>query len=80
MGGDEFLVLLPECKASELDDIVSRLRGLTMPIGQQSIHVTFSAGAAGYENGETGRQLLERADAALYSDKRSRKISLSAPD
>jgi diguanylate cyclase (GGDEF)-like protein len=80
MGGDEFLVLLPECKTSELEDIVSRLRGLTMPIGQQPSHVTFSAGSAGYEHGETGRQLLERADAALYSDKRSRKISPSAPD
>jgi diguanylate cyclase (GGDEF)-like protein len=80
MGGDEFLVLLPECEASELEDIVSRLRGLTVPIGQQPIHVTFSAGSAGYENGETGRHLLERADAVLYSDKRSRKLSLSAPD
>jgi diguanylate cyclase (GGDEF)-like protein len=80
MGGDEFLVLLPECKASELEDIVLRLRGLTVPFGQQPIRVTFSAGSAGYENGETGRQLLGRADAALYSDKRSRRISLSAPD
>ncbi len=80
MGGDEFLVLLPEFKASELEEIVSRMRGLTVPLGGETVPVTFSAGSAGYQAGETARQLFDRADAALYADKRAHKLALAGPE
>ncbi len=64
-GGEEFLVLLPDCPLERAAGIVERLRAATVD-GQ-----TCSAGLACWDFGESIDDLLERADAALYTAKGS---------
>jgi diguanylate cyclase (GGDEF)-like protein len=73
LGGDEFLVILPECHSGEAERVVNRLGNLQAELHGKKISFAFSAGWAEYQMGESSGQLLERADAALYADKRARK-------
>ena len=73
MGGDEFLIVLPECTTSQVEILIARLRPMEIQWGGVKIPICFSAGRAGYEKSETTAQLLERADRILYSEKRSEK-------
>jgi diguanylate cyclase (GGDEF)-like protein len=74
MGGDEFLILLPECDTSQVHTLLARLRPMETEYDGTKIPICFSAGWVGYEKGETTEQFLERADRTLYAEKRSRKI------
>lgn len=78
MGGDEFLVLLPECPVGQVQVLLARLSLLEVDYHGKKIPVTFSAGWVGYEPGETPDKFLERADQKLYADKRARKTPLQA--
>jgi diguanylate cyclase (GGDEF)-like protein/PAS domain S-box-containing protein len=74
-GGEEFLVILPDCDAGDASEIVERLRAAT-PDEQ-----TCSAGLAKWRPGESVDDLVGRADKALYEAKesgRDRLISASA--
>lgn len=62
-GGEEFLVVLPDCPIEQAAEIVERLRAAT-PGGQ-----TCSAGLACWDFTESVDSLLRRADAALYEAK-----------
>lgn len=62
-GGEEFLVVLPDCGMDEATSILERLRAAT-PNGQ-----TCSAGLAVWRPGETVDELVARADKALYEAK-----------
>jgi len=73
MGGDEFLVLLPECPASQVEAFLKRLQNLVVEYGGEKIPVLFSAGWVGYEVGENTAEFLERADRTLYKEKRATK-------
>jgi diguanylate cyclase (GGDEF)-like protein len=73
MGGDEFLVLLPECPVSHVQHLLSRLRPMEINYDNRTIPICFSAGWVGYEQGETTEQFLERADRMLYAEKRAGK-------
>jgi two-component system cell cycle response regulator len=73
LGGDEFLLILPECKPDEVRHVVGRLSGLRIELDGQQIPVTFSAGWANYISGETPEELMKRADEALYVNKRAAK-------
>jgi diguanylate cyclase (GGDEF)-like protein len=73
MGGDEFLVLLPECSTSQVQILLARLRPMETEFGGTKIPICFSAGWVGYEKGETTQQFLGRADRTLYAEKRSGK-------
>lgn len=77
MGGDEFLVLLPGTQPEEVKHLLRRLEKITVTAGQTVIEVTFSAGWAGCIKGEIPSQILERADRALYDQKRRQKDVLS---
>jgi len=82
MGGDEFLVLLPECSTVQVGALLARLRPMETEYGGQKIPICFSAGWVGYEQGETTEQFLERADRTLYAEKRAGKLgatTLPAP-
>lgn len=70
LGGDEFMAILPECRADEVRHVISRLENLHIDCGGQKFPVTFARGWADYQPGETAQQLLKRADDALYADKR----------
>jgi len=72
-GGDEFLLLLPECKPEEVRHVLGRLSGIRLDLGGQTIPVQFSAGWTNYIPGESSEELLQRADKALYANKRAAK-------
>lgn len=75
-GGDEFMVLLPECPVEEVRHVLSRVEGLEIECGGQKIRCEFSRGWTDYRPGETAQECLKRADEALYADKRSGKHSM----
>jgi diguanylate cyclase (GGDEF)-like protein len=70
LGGDEFSVLLPECKLSEVRAVLNRLNGITGEFDGHKISLEFAAGWADYIPGESSQALMMRADAALYANKR----------
>jgi len=76
MGGDEFLVLLPECTIGQVETLLSRLRPMALETNGRKIPICFSAGWVGYEKGETIDQFLERADRTLYAKKREGKLKV----
>ena len=73
MGGDEFLLLLPECPVDQVPVLVERLRGLEVNFQGHRIPIEFSSGCAGYDRAETPEQFLVRVDQRLYADKRASK-------
>jgi diguanylate cyclase (GGDEF)-like protein len=73
VGGDEFVVLLPECDPHQVQLVLDRLEALEVQVEAQRISFRFSAGWTDYRLGETPEQFLERADHALYVEKQSRK-------
>jgi len=77
LGGDEFLVLLPECTLEQLQLVLNRLGSLEVDWQGHKIAVSFSAGWKQYEMGERTEELLARADQALYASKRAAKIAPS---
>jgi diguanylate cyclase (GGDEF)-like protein len=72
-GGDEFLLLLPECKPEEVRHVLGRLSGIKLDLGGQTIPLGFSAGWTNYLPGESPEELLQRADETLYANKRAAK-------
>jgi len=73
LGGDEFMVLLPECRSDEVHHVLSRLEGLELEYGGERIRCLFSRGWTDYQPGESQQDLLKRADDALYANKRAGK-------
>jgi diguanylate cyclase (GGDEF)-like protein len=69
LGGDEFLVILPECKPEEVQIVMSRLTSFKADCDGQKIAVSGSRGWAQHRPGETPEQLIKRADQALYEEK-----------
>ena len=70
LGGDEFLLILPECEPESVSSSVKRLGSMKIELQGREIEVTSAAGWVGYED-ETADRLIERADKALYINKRS---------
>jgi diguanylate cyclase (GGDEF)-like protein len=75
IGGDEFVVLLPECDAKQVQCVLDRLAGLEIALESGSVEFRVSAGWTDYKAGETSEELLERADRALYQEKQNRKAT-----
>ena len=73
IGGDEFLIILPECDRNQVQFVLERLSVLEVWFESQNISFRFCAGSADYQAGETAEQLLKRADDALYVEKQNRK-------
>ena len=73
LGGDEFLVVLPECTLEQLKLVLKRLSSFELDWQGKKIPVTFSAGWKDYEMGERPEEMLARADQALYERKRATK-------
>jgi diguanylate cyclase (GGDEF)-like protein len=73
LGGDEFMVLLPECRVDEVKHVVSRVEGLEVEYDGARIPCRFSRGWTDYKPGETSEEFLKRADEALYANKRAGK-------
>lgn len=73
-GGEEFAVLLPFTKIEEAQIVGERLRKAVeahpVRVENTDIAVTISMGLAEYNRVETGEELFERADKALYEAKK----------
>ena len=80
LGGDEFLVLLPECTLEQLQLVLGRLGSLEVNWQGQKIPVSFSAGWKEYEMGDRPEELLARADQALYARKRASRETPSSAE
>jgi diguanylate cyclase (GGDEF)-like protein len=79
LGGDEFMVLLPECRVGEVKHVLSRVDGLQLQYEGHTIPCRCSRGWTDYRPGETADQLMKRADAALYADKRASRPQAKSP-
>jgi diguanylate cyclase (GGDEF)-like protein len=73
LGGDEFLVLLPECTPEQLELVLERLGPMEVNWQGRKIPVSFSAGWKQYEMGDRPEELLAAADQDLYARKRAGK-------
>lgn len=77
LGGEEFLIMLPNTGRDEAVRIITRLqRGLTKKYfldKNEQVLITFSAGVAERVPGESQEALIARADAAMYEAKRAGK-------
>ena len=73
-GGEEFLVVLPQCDARAACALVQRIlesfRELEFAVADTVFKVTFSAGIAQLNDFDDGDQAIEAADRALYAQKR----------
>ncbi len=73
IGGEEFAVLLdetePEAIATAAERIRAAITGAGAALAEQPLELTASIGVARLCPGETGAELVERADAALYEAK-----------
>jgi diguanylate cyclase (GGDEF)-like protein len=73
LGGDEFMAILPECRSDEVRHVLGRLEGLEFDFAGDKIRLQFSRGWTDYKAGETAQEFLQRADVALYENKRAGK-------
>lgn len=64
-GGEEFVLLLPDCDRAGAEEVIERVREAT-PLAQ-----TCSVGYARWDRIESGEDLIKRADVALYRAKAS---------
>jgi len=71
LGGDEFLVVLPDCDAGAVERILARLTDLSFTFRGLKVPITYSAGWAEYAERDTAEELLARADQKLYQDKKT---------
>ena len=76
-GGEEFLIVLPSCELEQAAIAAERIResieANPVPLGRAAAKITASFGVTvlDAENDTEQRQLIARADAALYEAKRS---------
>ncbi|GIU42228.1 GGDEF domain-containing protein [Shewanella sairae] len=72
-GGEEFLILLPNCSLSQAADLAEKLRHLVaereLSVNGSQIKVTMSSGVAEYRRSEKPEELINRVDIALYQAK-----------
>ncbi|MGM0645881.1 MAG: diguanylate cyclase [Thermodesulfobacteriota bacterium] len=76
LGGEEFVVLLPETHQAEAEQIAERIRSVIeqtpIPLPKKHIFTTVSIGVAEYtEDIQDIDTLISRADAAMYRAKRN---------
>jgi len=69
LGGDEFMVILPECLPEKIGVVMSRLNNLEVQIDREKIIVQCSNGWTQYMAADTSDTILKRADEALYANK-----------
>ena len=84
IGGEEFVVLLPDTNLDDATKVADRIRlgieDLQLPTHHGILRVTISAGVALRSQHETYAELFDRADAALYASKRLGRNRVSLAD
>lgn len=75
MGGDEFLLILPECNLAQLQLVLDRLGSVETLWEGRKLPIRYSAGWKEYTAGDQPEAMLAGADQALYANKRGAKTS-----
>jgi diguanylate cyclase (GGDEF)-like protein len=80
-GGEEFIGIIRNCTAAELESIGNRVRLLVenayLIQGQEELRVTISLGATMLRDDDTMESLIRRADALMYASKRDGRNRLT---
>lgn len=85
MGGEEFIIIMPETDAPFAYSVAERIRmhvaGSSFPIrnGTERMNITISIGIATTQAGDTPESLIKRADEALYRAKAEGRNRVVAP-
>lgn len=81
-GGEEFVVVLPECSLGKAVEVLEALSQdfsrLVFNGGSEEFSVSFSAGVAVLNIYESGEQAIDAADRALYQRKRAGRNGVTA--
>jgi diguanylate cyclase (GGDEF)-like protein len=72
VGGDEFLVILPQCSPDKVEMILSRMHPVEVSLDGQRFPLSFSRGLAQYQVNDTPETMIRRADERLYAEKQAR--------
>jgi two-component system cell cycle response regulator len=72
LGGDEFLVILPDCSRDNAELILSRLKPFEVVLSRRKITASYSRGMAHYQAGDSPQSIVQRADKSLYAEKATR--------
>jgi diguanylate cyclase (GGDEF)-like protein len=75
VGGDEFLVIFPQCHPDKIKTILSRMGSIALTLDGNQIPVRFSSGLAQYEVNDTPETIIQRADERLYDEKARRRAA-----
>jgi len=79
LGGDEFAVLVDSPDPTDAHGLACRIAVAIAELSSyRRLPVSASVGAATAKAGDTPRDLLRRADAAMYDEKRRRRVSALA--
>ena len=77
-GGEEFAIILPETNLARAVEVAERIRGRVEASSTPQIRLTISAGvAAAPESSSDGKDLVRKADAALYASKNAGRNKVS---
>jgi diguanylate cyclase (GGDEF)-like protein len=69
-GGEEFMILSPNCDAQQAFELAEKLRRLIEEFVFDEVGtMTCSFGVAQFQDGDTAEALTSRADAAMYAAK-----------
>lgn len=80
VGGDEFLIMLPETDAAGAARFAARVRGAARRVRADGLPaVALSVGAATSAPGEPLQDAIDRADAAMYEHKKRRAARRAKP-
>lgn len=79
IGGDEFLVILPDCPREKVNVILSRLGSPEVIVNSQKLVIRYSVGRSHLQATDTINTILKRADEALYAAKRARSTPSVQP-
>jgi diguanylate cyclase (GGDEF)-like protein len=75
-GGDEFLLILPECNHEQLKLVLDRLGPLELAWEGRKFPIKYSAGWKDYAFGDQPDSMLAAADQALYANKRAARNTI----
>lgn len=73
VGGDEFLVILPDCPLHNVQTIISRMHSIEFAFNGKRVPLSFSYGMAQYQVNDTPEAIIKRADHRLYDVKAEKK-------
>ncbi|MFC1808574.1 GGDEF domain-containing protein [Candidatus Omnitrophota bacterium] len=82
LGGDEFLIMLPETNSASAKEVVSRVqRHLSEAVSQNQFPITFSIGVATFKSRfDSLDEMIQHADELMYKAKHSGKNAMQCEE